>query len=246
MTAARQATLFAESTFTAPPERSDRMRDIVLAHVPPDRAIRVLDIGCGNGSLLFRLAEALPNATLVGIDISPANILAANDQQTDRGSARRVHFQVADYLHYGADPFDAIVTDGVLHLIRGDTGDLVSKLAGDLRTGGVLVCGMPFDCAYNRAFAVLRRMLRQIRSPRLDRAILQAARIVHGREMDDDRLRERVGYMYVPPERTMGRRLARRFASAGLHRTAEYPMKSTSPSQLKHRVTIFERSTPAR
>src|SRR4030088_1219172 len=72
---------FADKTCTAPAERSERMGDIVLAHVPRDRAIRLLDLGCGTGSLLFRLAEALPAAALSGVDISPANIRAARTPQ---------------------------------------------------------------------------------------------------------------------------------------------------------------------
>jgi SAM-dependent methyltransferase len=214
--------------------------------VPTDRAIRLLDVGCGTGSLLFRLAEALPHASFTGIDISPANIRAATRQQAQRPSAARIRFETADYLQYRAEPFDAIVTDGVLHLVPGDAGALADKLADDLTSRGVIVCNMPFACAYNTAFAILRRNLRRVRSPWLDAAILQIGRLLHRDAMRDDQLRERVGYMYVAPERVMDERLAEVFASAGLHRTAEYPMKSTSLSQLKHRVTIFVRHAAAR
>jgi cyclopropane fatty-acyl-phospholipid synthase-like methyltransferase len=216
------------------------MRDIVLAHVPQDKGVRVLDVGCGTGSLLFRLADALPAASLVGIDVSPANIRAAEQQMADHPAAR-AQFEVADYLEYRAEPFEVVVSDGVLHLIPGDTAALVRKLAADLRPGGVLICSMPFDCRYNRAFAVVRRVLRALRSPWLDRFILRAGRLLHGHEMDDGGLRERVDYMYVPPERMMSDRLAACFASAGLGRLAEYDMRSTSLSQLRHRVTIFVR-----
>jgi len=218
------------------------MRDIVLAHVPRDKAIRVLDVGCGTGSLLFRLADALPAASLVGIDVSPANIRAAEQHVSDHPLAR-VQFEVADYLEYRAEPFEVLVSDGVLHLIPGDTTVLVRKLAADLRPGGVLVCTMPFDCWYNRTFAAVRRVLRALRSPWLDRLILGAGRLLHRREMDDAGLQERVGYMYVPPERMMGEALAARFASAGLRRQTEYGIESSSLSQLRHRVTIFVRDT---
>src|SRR6185295_5598488 len=127
---------FIGRTFSAPAARTDRMRDIVLGHVPRDRAIRLLDIGCGTGSLLYRLADPLPSAVLVGIDISPANIRAAKEQQAARAPAARLEFEAADYLAYRAEPFDAIVADGVLHLVPGDTTALVRKLAGDLREGG--------------------------------------------------------------------------------------------------------------
>jgi len=224
------------------------MRDIVLAYVPRDRAIRMLDVGCGTGSLLFRLADALPQASLVGIDISDANIRAAEHGRSERrsGAAAAILFERADYLQYRADPFDAIVSDGVLHLVPGDSGALARKIAHDLKPGGFFVCDMPFACAYNTTFAVVRRLLRGMRSSWTDRAILQIGRALHGREMSDEGLRERIGYMYVPPERVMGERLLRTFESAGLHRIGEHAMKSVSLSQLKHAVTVFERRGEAR
>jgi SAM-dependent methyltransferase len=235
---------FRNSTCSAPAARSDRMRDIVLEHVPHRRAVRVLDIGCGTGSLVFRLADALPAATLVGIDVSAANIRAAREQQLARnwgGPGTTVHFDAVDYLEYRSEPFDFVVTDGVLHLIPGETGPLLEKLAADVRPGGLLVCNMPFDCRYNRVFSRIRRVIRPLQSAWLDRLILQAARVVHRGEMKDSDLRERVPYMYMPPERMMDDDLASCFAAAGFDRVAEYQMKSTSLSQLKHRVTIFGR-----
>jgi SAM-dependent methyltransferase len=243
---ASSAGTFVHHTCSAPPERSDRMRDIVLAHVPADRAVRVLDLGCGTGALVFRLADALPQASLVGIDISPPNIRTARLEQERRPPAPRVTFEVADYLQHRAGTFDAIVSDGVLHLIAGDTGALVRKIAADLNAGGVFVCAMPIAGAYNRAFSVVRRTLRQIRSPWLDRVILAIGRALHGREMNDDGLRERVAYMYIPPERVMDASLVRALDAAGLERIAEYDMKSVSLSQLKHRVTVFVRRVEVR
>lgn len=217
------------------------MRDIVLAHVPVDRDIRLLDLGCGTGSLVVRLARALPAARLVGVDVSAANIEAARRNLMTAGPSvsPNVQFEVADYLELETEPFDTIVADGVMHLIPGDTVALVEKLARDLRIDGLLICSMPFDSAYNRVFAAVRRLLRMVRGPWLDRAILRAGRTLHGSDMGDKELRERVGYMYRPPERTMDDALARAFWTAGLHVVAEYPMESTSLSQLEHRVTVF-------
>ena len=245
MTAAPRGSEFAGVTCTAPAARSDRMRDIVVAHVPADRPVRLLDIGCGTGSLLFRLADALPQAALVGIDVSPANVAAARRELGRRAPAGRVQFEVADYTGYSATPFDAIVADGVLHLVPGDTRALARKLAADLRPGGVLVCDMPYECAYNTAFAVVRRLLRRVRAAWLDRAILQVGRLLHRHEMSDEGLRERVGYMYIAPARLVGARLLREFEAAGLRRIVDHPMTSTSLSQLRHRVTVFARVAAA-
>jgi trans-aconitate methyltransferase len=221
------------------------MRDIVVAQVPSDRAIRLLDFGAGTGSLVFRLADALPFAELIGIDVSEANVRAAVAQQAARSDTARVHFEAANYFEFPAQPFDVIVSDGVLHLIPGDTATLIAKLAHDLRPGGLVICSMPYDCLYNRLMTILRRVLRTVRSPWLDALILRVARALHGREMDDAGLEERVIYMYLVPERVMNDRLMACFARAGLQRAAEYPMATTSPSQLRHRVTVFVRDAPA-
>ena len=243
MTSSSDAADFARHTCTAPAERSDRMRDIVAAEAPGG-AIRVLDLGCGTGSLVRRLADALPEASIVGIDISPANISTARRSARDDGD--RVRFEVADYLRFAAEPFDVIVSDGVLHLLDADSAAIVAKLARDLRRGGVFVCDMPYACAYNTAFAFVRRLLRSIRAAWIDRLILQVARVLHRRDMDDDRLRERVEYMYVPPRRVMDADLVAAFAAAGLRQKSAYAVTHTSLSQLRHRVTVFVRDEAAR
>ena len=214
------------------------MRDIVVGEAPRG-AIRVLDLGCGTGALTRRIAEALPAATVLGIDVSPANIAEARRLPSSAG--QRVQFEVTNYLDLSQPPFDLVASDGVLHLIPGDTATLVRKLARDVRPGGVLVCAIPYACGYNAVFAIVRRLLRAIRAPWTDRLILRIGRAVHAREMDDAGLRERIDYMYLPPERVMDARLERLFESAGFRRRAQYAAKHTSLSQLRHRITVFER-----
>jgi hypothetical protein len=106
---------------------------------------------------------------------------------------------------------------------------------------------MPYACAYNTGFTLVRRGLRALRSPLLDRVILAAGRLVHGREMDDDGLRERVHYMYLPPYRVEDARLTDRIAPAvGLRIVARHAMPAASAAQLKHRVTVFRKEAEIR
>jgi SAM-dependent methyltransferase len=221
------------------------MRDIVLTYAPRDRAIAVLDLGCGTGSLVFLLTDALPEARLIGIDVSAANISAAEGSRAvlDPLKAGRIVFERVDYLARPAMPVDVLVSDGVLHLIPGDTRALVAKLAADVKTDGVLVVCMPYDCAYNYAFAMLRRVLRLVRSRALDALILGIGRVLHGREMTDEGLRERIPYMYIPPQRLAGRSFREVIApAAGLRLLARHDMPSASASQLKHEVLVFEKA----
>ena len=236
-----RAAMFDGLTCSAPDARANRMAEIVLEQIAKrDAPLRVLDLGCGTGGLIFRLAAALPHATCVGIDVSPANIAAAESARRVRSDAARLAFQTVDYLSWQTEPFDVIAIDGVLHLIPCDTAALVDKLARDLRPGGVLVNAMPYACAYNTAFASVRKALRAARTPATDAAILRIGHWLHG-EMSDDLLRERVHYMYLPPQRVMNGALAAAMAARGLRSVATRPMASTSLAQLKHSVTILRK-----
>ena len=236
-------TEFENETCSAPVERSARMCEIVVSHVPRDRAIDLLDVGCGTGSLVFLLAGALPLAAIAGLDVSGPNISAAEAQKAklDAASAARIRFELADYLARPTAAVDAITSDGVLHLIPGDTRALFAKLAADIKPGGILVVCMPYDCAYNYAFAILRRVLRLVRSRALDALILAIGRLLHGSEMSDDGLRERIPYMYIAPQRLAGRSLRETIApSVGLTFVTRYAMPSASLSQLRHEVLVFQ------
>jgi trans-aconitate methyltransferase len=216
------------------------MRDIVLHHAPSGRSIEALDIGCGTGSLVRLLAVALPLATVVGIDISSANIRAAEMEGNPLECRGRVSFEHADYLQYQTAPLDLIVTDTVLHFIVGGPVALWTKLARDLRPGGLLVACMAYSCAHNRAMTIFRRAMRRLRSRPLDAVLLAMSRRIYGDLMDDARLRERTAYMYIPPEQLMTQTVAGEIApSLGLRPVAQYEMTSTSVSQLRQRVTVF-------
>jgi SAM-dependent methyltransferase len=234
---------YAGRTFSAPAERTNRWCEIVVAQLPGERPIRVLDVGCGTGALVFRLLEALPHAEMTGVDVSAANIRAAEAACAASPGAARARFVQADYLDYTAVPVDAIVSYGVLQLVGGGTRALFQKLARDLVPGGRLIACMPYDCMYNRMFVILRRVLRAFRSPALDSVILRIGRLLHGHEMDDEGLRERIHYMYLPPARVADRALRDQVApSVGLRMVARYSMKNVSLSQLRHEIIVFERT----
>jgi hypothetical protein len=99
---------------------------------------------------------------------------------------------------------------------------------------------MPYACLYNRAFSGLRRILAYARSDSLDRLILRLARLAYGRQIGDDRLSERIFYMYVAPERLMDPARNAAVADAGFAVVKQYPMK-TRFSQLKYAVTVLKR-----
>jgi ubiquinone/menaquinone biosynthesis C-methylase UbiE len=85
---------------------------IELHHLPADA--KILDVGCGKGHLLLEFKKLLPDAELVGIDISKHGIADAPEEIRD-----------VLMLHKAQDPypwddkhFDLVVSLGCLHNLR--------------------------------------------------------------------------------------------------------------------------------
>ena len=86
---------------------ADRATDLALASSP--RPARVLDVGCGNGYLLRRLAGRVPQALeLAGLDAAPGMIERARAMAAD--SRMRFATGTAEALPYPDQTFDLVVS----------------------------------------------------------------------------------------------------------------------------------------
>ncbi len=86
---------------------ADRTADLALACVPAPA--QILDVGCGTGYLLGRLADRVAQArVLAGIDAAPAMIQVATSAATDA----RLRFVVgtAEQLPWPGQTFDLVVS----------------------------------------------------------------------------------------------------------------------------------------
>ncbi|ETW83203.1 hypothetical protein HETIRDRAFT_450856 [Heterobasidion irregulare TC 32-1] len=76
----------------------EKMVDWAAEHVPPASQPFVLEVGSGNGALLFSLSEVGYDASrLAGIDYSPDAVTLARLVAANRG-AERITFTVCDFL----------------------------------------------------------------------------------------------------------------------------------------------------
>jgi SAM-dependent methyltransferase len=140
----------------------------------PREGARLLDIGCGTGSLLDYLPEPIE---YVGFDLNPRYIEAARRRYDNRGQfhCARIGDESAAV---GVMPFDFIVAKGLLHhLSDDDAHHLLAMARRLLRPEGVFVS---FDNAFHDGQSWLSKTLTsldrggQVRSPEAYRALVRA------------------------------------------------------------------------
>lgn len=126
------------------PNREERFRvviDVVRAATGGGPA-RVVDLGCGPGSLSRRLAEGLPEVQVVGVDADP--LLLGLGRANTNPRVRLIEANLANPGWADATglpgPWDAAVSSTALHWLEpADLGQLYRTLAENLRYGGVFV-----------------------------------------------------------------------------------------------------------
>jgi len=96
------------------------------------QGIRVLDVGCGSGRIMNRLAELYPNSRFSGIDLSPEAIGTANGEASQK-RLQNIKFMVRDLSDFDetaeCEAFDVITTFDAIH----DQGQPLIVLKGICR-----------------------------------------------------------------------------------------------------------------
>ena len=116
-------------------------RNDVLMSLAPERAEAVaLDLGCGTGVMLDKLAARFDK--VVGLDISQEMLEGFDFSHLAEG--KQVHLARADMhdLPLGENLFDVIICRSALHHMD-DEGKVLTEIARILKPDGVLVLGEP-------------------------------------------------------------------------------------------------------
>jgi SAM-dependent methyltransferase len=127
------------------PQREERFSLILrLPEFPPDAALRILDLGCGPGSLSFRALDRFPRAHVVAVDADP-RLPALGERAFSSlvGSGPgRVTFLRADlrdagwWRSYGSS-FDLVMSSTALHwLNKTHLSELYGRVLRVLKPGG--------------------------------------------------------------------------------------------------------------
>ena len=125
----------------------DRMVTALMGGVLPEqndpsRFHRVLDVGCGSGNWVIEAAQAHPEMTLIGIDISQRMVHHAREQAITQHVDERVEFHVQDALRMLEFPhayFDLVnLRFGVSFMRTWDWPKLLNEMRRVTRPGGVM------------------------------------------------------------------------------------------------------------
>jgi S-adenosylmethionine-diacylgycerolhomoserine-N-methlytransferase len=118
-------------------------RDALIAELAPPPGGSVLEIGCGTGRNLIRIARTYPDAACHGLDVSSEMLATAAAAVARRGLAGRIHLAQADATAFdpralfGRAAFDRIVISYALSMIP-PWQAVVREAAGHLAPGGAL------------------------------------------------------------------------------------------------------------
>ncbi len=97
---------------------------------------RLLDIGCGWGSLAIHAARHY-EVEVHGITLSPAQVELGRERVAAAGLADRIELRVADYRELGADSYDAVASIGMAeHVGAAQIDAYAGQVARVLRPGG--------------------------------------------------------------------------------------------------------------
>ena len=117
--------------------REYKFKRLLIAQAKLERSHKVLDLGCGTGTLSLLIKKACPDIDLTGCDADPAVLAKAESKARAKGVDLRFDHAFSDSLPYEPETFDRVFSTLMFHHLE-PIGKLVTigEIKRVLKPGG--------------------------------------------------------------------------------------------------------------
>ncbi len=142
--------------------RERRFKELLIDQAAPAPAQRILDLGCGTGTLAIQVKQREPDAEVVGLDADPEMLSQARAKAERAGVELKLVEGMSDKLPFEAASFDRVLSTLFFHHLDPEPKRRTAReIARVLRRGGELHVadwGAPADPLMSAAFLSIRML----------------------------------------------------------------------------------------
>jgi SAM-dependent methyltransferase len=140
--------------------RERRFKEMLVEQAAPQAGQRILDLGCGTGTLAIQVKQRQPGADVIGLDADPEMLGRAREKAQSAGVELELTEGFADALPFEDASFDRVLSTLFFHHLDPEPKRRTAReIARVLRKGGELHVadwGRPSDPAMAVAFLGIR------------------------------------------------------------------------------------------
>ena len=118
---------------------ADKAKQPLIEQAKIEDGLRVLDIGCGTGSMAVLIKRMHPEAEVVGIDPDPSALSVCKRKTNRAGLSIEFDRGFADHMPYGDASFDRVFSSFMFHHLAADEKSAtLGEIRRVLKPGGSL------------------------------------------------------------------------------------------------------------